>query len=122
MRPRHMAVGAVAMAIAIATGGITGTALADPPAATDPTPMTVTSQAGPIEATALNARGEGATFRVPAGGWVDIPTEEGGYTRLVISEGGRYIGEYPLYNPGLRTFCDVGPASPEPRLNCGIIA
>ncbi|BBG02700.1 MULTISPECIES: hypothetical protein [Pseudonocardia] len=119
MTARFLVTGLLTLALA---GGGAGTALADPPATTDPTPMTVTSLYGPVEATALNVHGEGPTFSVPAGGQIDIPTDEGGYTRLVISENGQYIGEYPLYNPRLHSFCEVRPAAEDPRLSCGIIA
>ncbi|ALE75358.1 MULTISPECIES: hypothetical protein [unclassified Pseudonocardia] len=109
------------LAVAIAMGGATGTALADP-VTTDPTPMTITSGHGPVDVTVLNTYGDGYSFTVPAGGRSDVPTEAGGYSRIVISENGVTIGERALLNPDLQTYCDVRPATEDPRLSCGIIA
>lgn len=40
----------------------------------------------------------------------------------MISENGVTIGERALLNPDLQTYCDVRPATEDPRLSCGIIA
>ncbi|MFG1633406.1 hypothetical protein [Pseudonocardia alni] len=109
------------LAAAIAMGGATGTAVADP-VTIDPTPLTVTSGHGPVDVTVLGPHGSGYSFTLPAGGRSDIPTEGGGYERIVVSENGVTIGERTLLNPDLRTYCDVRPAAEETRLSCGIIA
>jgi hypothetical protein len=72
--------------------------------------------------TVLDAAGDGYGFTLPAGARRDVPTDESGYTRLVLSENGAHLGEYPLSNPDLHSFCDVAPPGAEPRLYCGISA
>lgn len=119
MHARHLITGLVAVAIGM--GAAAGTAFADPPATADPTPMTVTSPYGPVDVTVLDAAGDGYTFTLPAGAQRDIPTEASGNSRVLFARDGAFLGEYPLLNPDLHSFCEVRPVTEDPPLSCGVI-